>query len=86
MFDVLCKRKYSDDRRELTNAALIAMTLINVNRPKNKKAVKIEDIIGKDALQEAKLQDETEGVDAVDILKSLHSKAEGKAQSKTTRI
>jgi hypothetical protein len=60
----------------------MSVTLINVNRPKNKRAIKIDDIIGKDALQEAKLQEaklqgtkfqkENEEVDAVDILKRLH--------------
>jgi predicted transcriptional regulator len=57
------------------------MTLININRPKNKKVIKIEDIIGKDILQEikfetkfqeAKIQEENEEADVLDILKSLH--------------
>lgn len=36
------------DRMELRNAALVATTIINVNRAKGKKAIRIEDIIGKD--------------------------------------
>lgn len=81
LFEVLCRRKYRNDRIELTNAALISMTLININRPKNKKVIKIEDIIGKDILQEikfetkfqeAKIQEENEEADVLDILKSLH--------------
>lgn len=50
LLDILSSRKYQNDRREAANAGLIAATLINIKRPKNKKAVKIEDIIGKDML------------------------------------
>lgn len=36
------------DRMELRNAALVATTIINVNRAKGKKAIRIEDVIGQD--------------------------------------
>lgn len=36
----------------MANAGLVAATIINVNRPKNKRAVKVEDIIGKDITEE----------------------------------
>jgi hypothetical protein len=54
LLDILTQRKYTNDRREATNAAMITATIINVNRAKNKRAVKIEDIIGKDISREKK--------------------------------
>jgi hypothetical protein len=48
LLEALSERKMQKDRMELRNAALVATTIINVNRAKGKKAIRIEDIIGKD--------------------------------------
>lgn len=70
LFNLLCDRKYANDRRELTNSALITATIINVNRTKKQRAVKIEDIIGKDS----KTSDNQE-VDLLTFMKSLAQKS-----------
>lgn len=69
LFQILCDRKYANDRRELANSALITATILNVNRPKNKSAVKIEDIIGKDS-KETK----DEEVPLIDFIKNFATK------------
>jgi hypothetical protein len=48
LLEALSERKMEKDRMELRNAALVATTIINVNRAKGKKAIRIEDVIGQD--------------------------------------
>ena len=68
LLQILSERKYANDRRELANSALIATSIINVNRPKNRRALKIEDIIGKE-------KKENEEVELTDFMKMLADKS-----------
>jgi hypothetical protein len=74
----LCGRKYQNDRRELSNAALISATIINVNRGKGKRALSIEDIIGKD---EQNAQNEPQPEELLTLMQALHKK-HGKKDTK----
>lgn len=69
LFNLLCDRKYANDRRELTNSALITATIINVNRTKKQRAVKIEDIVGSE-----KRQSNDQEVDLLTFMKGLATK------------
>jgi hypothetical protein len=69
LFNLLCDRKHSNDRRELTNSALITATIINVNRTKKQRAIKIEDIIGSE-----KKQSNDQEVDLLTFMKGLATK------------
>jgi hypothetical protein len=72
LFEKLCGRKYQNERRELTNAALIAAVVINVNRTKGKRAVKIKDIIGEDITCETKEASEEELLDLIKFVGEYH--------------
>jgi hypothetical protein len=78
LFKVLCSRKYQNDRRELSNAALITATIANVNRGKGKRALSIEDIIGKD-MQD--IQKEPQPEELLTLMQALHKK-HGKKDNK----
>jgi hypothetical protein len=78
LFQVLCGRKYQNDRRELANAALITAAIANVNRGKGKRALSIEDIIGKDPQAEQK---EPQPEELLILMQALHKK-HGKKDNK----
>lgn len=67
LLQILSERKYANNRRELANSALITTAIINVNRPKNKRALKIEDIIGKEKQKD-------EEIELTDFMKILADK------------
>ena len=60
------------DRMELRNAALVATTIINVNRAKGKKAIRIEDIIGKDDGLDNEEGNETELLELLKIIDGIN--------------
>jgi hypothetical protein len=68
LLEALWERKMEKDRMELRNAALVATTIINVNRAKGKKAIKIEDVIGKDDGLDNEEGNETELVELLKII------------------
>jgi len=74
LFQFLCGRKYQSDRRELSNAALVTATIINVNRGKGKRAVSVEDIIGKDTIDTPKEPAHEELLTLVKVLHKKHGK------------
>ena len=74
LFQFLCGRKYQNDRRELSNAALITATIINVNKGKGKRAVSVEDIIGKDISDKQKEPKPEELLTLVKVLHKKHGK------------
>jgi len=80
LFQLLCGRKYQNDRRELSNAALVTATIINVNRAKGKRAVSVEDIIGKDTLNTPK---EPASEELLTLVEALHKKHGKKDNART---
>ncbi|MDR0646693.1 MAG: hypothetical protein LBG46_07130 [Elusimicrobiota bacterium] len=48
---------------------MITTAILNVNRPKNKRAYKIEDIIGRDVNEEV-----IKEIDMADLIKRLHGR------------
>jgi hypothetical protein len=71
-FDTLRARQAQAERREWERAALVVATIFNVNRAKNRRALKVDDIIGKDPFKKKRRQTAREMLDALRVITILN--------------
>jgi len=75
-FDLLRQRYAIAERRNYERTAMIMCTLININLPKGKRAIKVEDIIGQEKKKVLSIDDQIAFAKA--ITKTLGGKINGK--------